>query len=164
MDVCLPIYSIIFVMLIFSGCAVAEGSSGSPTAGASNQTSVSTSGPEALMNLALDAKAYALQNGKATALSAFSDQATFVRNGMYISAYNQSGRLLADPFRADKIGTTFITGDHDAGIVRQLRDLAQSGGGILTPDMNSTGGVSYYAESIDGGWWITATSGVSGSP
>ena len=43
------------------------------------------------MNLALDAKAYALENGKATAVSAFSDKATFVRNGMHISAYNQSG-------------------------------------------------------------------------
>ena len=52
----------------------------------------------------------------------------------------------------------FITEEHDTGIVRQLKDLAQSGGGILTPEMTDTKGLTYFAEDIDGSWWIVATS------
>lgn len=155
-----PFFSLLLVFLILSGCTLAEATA-SASSNASNQSSLSAGAQEALMNLALDARAYALENGKMTALSAFSDKATFVRNGMYISAYNQSGVLLADPFRTERIGTTLISDNHDNGIVSQLRDLAQSGGGILTPSMTDTGGVSYYAIAVDGGWWIVATSGSS---
>jgi hypothetical protein len=156
MDARFPVFSFLLILFFIPGTILAEDSA----ANSSNISSTTaTSAQEALMNLALDAKAYALENGRATALSAFSDKATFVRNEMYISAYNQSGVLLADPYRADKIGTTFITEEHDTGIVRQLKDLAQSGGGILTPEMTDTKGLTYYATDIDGGWWIVATSG-----
>ncbi|PWR71444.1 hypothetical protein [Methanospirillum lacunae] len=158
MDTRFLVFSFLLILLFIPGSILAEDSA----ATSSNISSAVTTGAqEALMNLALDAKAYALENGKTTALSAFSDKATFVRNGMYISAYNQSGVLLSDPYRADKIGTSFITEEHDTGIVRQLKDLAQSGGGILTPEMTDTKGLTYYATDIDGGWWIVATSGNS---
>lgn len=153
MDARFLVFSLLLILIFIPGTLLAE-----ETAVASNGSSTATSTQEALMNLALDAKAYALENGKATALSAFSDKATFVRDGMYISAYNQSGVLLADPNHPEKIGTPFITDEHDTGIVRQLKDLAQSGGGILTPEMADTKGLTYFAEDIDGSWWIVATS------
>ena len=158
MDARFPVYSLLLLLLFIPGSILAENNTSVAT---DTPQSVATGDQESLMNLALDAKAYALENGKATALSAFSDKATFVRNGMYVSAYNQSGVLLADPYQTDKIGTSFIAPDHDTGIVRQLRDLAQSGGGLLTPEMTDTKGVSYYATDIDGGWWIVAVSGTA---
>jgi len=158
MDARFLVYSLLLLLLFIPGSILAENNTSVVT---DTPQSAATSAQEALMNLALDAKAYALENGKATALSAFSDKATFVRNGMYISAYNQSGVLLADPYQTDKIGTSFIAPDHDTGIVRQLRDLAQSGGGMLTPEMTDTKGLSYYPADIDGGWWIVAVSGTA---
>lgn len=154
MDARFLVYSLLLILLIIPGSLLAEDN----VVASNGSSSTATSTQEALMNLALDAKAYALENGKATALSAFSDKATFIRNGMFISAYNQSGVLLADPNHPEKIGTPFITEEHDTGIVRQLKDLAQSGGGILTPEMTDTKGLTYFAEDIDGSWWIVATS------
>ncbi|HWQ66416.1 MAG TPA: hypothetical protein VN372_06060 [Methanospirillum sp.] len=114
---------------------------------------------ELLMNLAQEARSYALENGRVAALSAFSDKATFVRGDMYITAYDPKGTLLADPFNQASIGSSCIGDDHDTGIVRQLRDLAQSGGGIMTPEMSGVAGKTYYVHDIDGSWWMAAVLG-----
>ena len=123
----------------------------------SNQSAPAVGSDEALMMLAQGARSYALENGKMAATSAFSDQASFVKSGMYVTAYDTKGVLLADPFKAGQIGSSFIVDDHDAGLVRQLRDLAISGGGILKPE--APGGLSYYALDVDGSWWLVAVSG-----
>ncbi len=74
-----------------------------------------------------------------------------------MTAYDPKGVLLADPYRIDKIGSSFIVDDHDAGLIRRLSDLAQSGGGIIK--QQETGGISYYTLDVDGSWWIVAVSG-----
>lgn len=153
------------ILIVSTGCVMAEETAGNLTADISENTSVTASNQsapaavsdEALMNLALNARSYALENGTMAATSAFSDQASFVKDGMYVSAYDTRGVLLADPFKGGQIGSPFITDDHDAGLVRQLRDLANSGGGIFKPE--GSGGLSYYALDVDGSWWLVAVSG-----
>lgn len=164
MDIRSTLHTFIVILIISSSYALAENATANSTPGingiqnaSANQSVQDIESLEALMNLALDARSYALENGKLAAMSAFSDQTSFIRNGMYISAYDLNGVLLADPFKAGQIGTAFIVDDHDAGIIRQLRDIALSGGGIMTPDVSGNG-ISYYVLDVDGGWWITAAS------
>lgn len=148
----------ILISSIIIGCSAAD--QGSNVTVSNGTVAAQTVQPnEALMNLARDARAYALENGKMTAKSAFSDQASFVRGTMHIAAYDTKGVLLADPFRPEKIGTSGITDDHDTGIVRQLRDIAQAGGGFLESNATETSGLSYYVLDIDGSWWLVAISG-----
>ncbi|MFH0966920.1 MAG: hypothetical protein V1862_04465 [Methanobacteriota archaeon] len=153
------------IVLVSASFAMAEEITGNLTVNttevtgaiASNQSAPGTSSDEALMNLALDARAYALENGRMAAISAFSDKASFIKGGMYVTAYDLKGVLLADPYQSDKIGTSFIMNDHDAGLVRQLSDLAKSGGGILKPAESV--GILYYTLDVDGSWWLVAVSG-----
>ena len=169
MDIRSTLHAFIVILIISCGYALAENATENSTPGingipnaSTNQSILNNESLEALMNLALDARSYALENGNLAAISAFSDQTSFIRNGMYISAYDMRGVLLADPFKTGQIGTAFIADDHDAGIIRQLRDIAQSGGGIMTPDVSGNG-ISYYVLDVDGGWWIAAASGRSPS-
>lgn len=163
MDVRILIVLAVFGLLLGTCGVFAEEPAANATSNTSEQASVSESNQtssispdEALMNLALDARTYALENGKLAAISAFSDQASFIRNGMHISAYDMKGVLLADPYRSGEVGTSFIADDHDAGLVRQLRDLSESGGGIFR---HQESGISYYALDVDGSWWLVAVSG-----
>ena len=148
---------------ILISIAIISGAAANQTANSSEENATvigdTANTSEALMNLALEARAYALENGKLAAKWAFSDQASFVKDSMYITAYDTKGVLLADPFNPGKIGTKEITDDHDTGIVRQLRDIAQSGGGMLAGNLTESGGRSYYALDIDGSWWLVAVSG-----
>lgn len=119
------------IVVVSTGHVIAQNTTGNPdvntTEGAwisvSNQSVQSSGSDEALMNLAFDARAYALENGKMAASSAFSDRASFIRNGMYISAYDPKGVLLADPYQSDKIGTSYILDDHDAGTIRDRKSV-----------------------------------------
>ena len=153
------------ILVVSSGHVLSENTTGKPGVNATvvpgtgliNLSVGSSGSDEALMNLAFDARAYALEDGKMAATSAFSDHATFIRNGMFVVAYDRKGVLLADPYQSDKIGTSFIVDDHDAGLIRQLSDIARTGGGILKPE--GSGGVSYYSLDVDGSWWLAAVSG-----
>lgn len=165
MDVRFTLYSILIILIIGTGYCLADVTgnlthvtSGTSTNSTDLQSETNVTPGEELLNFALDARAYALENGKMAAISSFSDKSSYIRNGMYIAAYDYKGVLLADPYQSDKVGSICITDDHDPGIVRQLRDLAQAGGGMLTTGENGTP-VSYYVCKIDGRWWIAAASG-----
>jgi len=165
MDFRLTLFLVALFVLFGAGVMTAEETTGNLTANttndtaaeASNQSVPSIGADEALMNLALDARSYALENGKVAAISAFSDKNSFVKDEIYVTAYDQKGVLLADPYQSDKIGSSFISDDHDAGLIRQLRDQAKSGGGLFT--QNASAGISYYTCDVDGNWWLAAVSG-----
>lgn len=163
MDVRFSLYIFILILLITGSSSLAESASGNESLNTLTNTTLNLTVPdltpdEKLLILAQEAQRYALDNGKLAALSAFSDKSSFVRDGMYIAAYDWRGVLLADPYQGDRIGTLSIADDHDNGIVRHLRDLAQSGGGILTAGASGDG-ITYYASRVDGSWWIAAASG-----
>ena len=107
------------------------------------------------MNLAFDAREYALENGKEKAVTVFSDKAgIFSANGSHIVAFDINGVLLADPSSPGDVGSRFITDDHDPGLVRVMRDLAASGGGLYSEPAS---GNYWFVSDIDGSWWICAS-------
>lgn len=109
---------------------------------------------EKLMNLAFEARAFALEIGKNQAIAEFSSPSgQFHKDGMYIIAYAADGILLADSKRPGDIGSRFITDDHDSGQVRLMRDLASTGGGLFTDPKT---GDFWFVSDVDGSWWICA--------
>lgn len=117
--------------------------------------SIQISPQEELMNHAFDAREFALEEGKDVAITEFSNPSgKFSTDGRYIIAYGMDGVLLADKTRSGDIGSRFIADDHDSGMVRQMRDLATTGGGLYTDP--KTGNFWFIAD-VDGSWWICAT-------
>jgi len=109
---------------------------------------------EKLMELAFKAREYALDMGKETSTSEFSNtDGLFTRDGAYIIAYNMDGTLLADPFRKSDIGSIFIADDYDSGQVRIMRDIAATGGGLYIDPATQK---FWYVLEIDTSWWICA--------
>lgn len=153
------LFSLIFVILSAGICT------GDETNGTVNTTAPeiieNTQGEsqvfeEKLMDLAFKAKEYALEAGKETALSEFSNPSgRFTSNETYIIAFDRTGVLLSDSKRPGDVGTLFISDDYDAGIVRQMGDFASTGGGLFTKEGTSE---SFFILDIDGQWWIAAAS------
>jgi len=106
------------------------------------------------MNFALNAREFALEEGKNVAITEFSSPSgKFSKDDRYIIAYGMDGILLADMTRTGDTGSRFISDDHDSGIVRQMRDLATTGGGLFTDPKT---GNYWFIVDIDGSWWICA--------
>ena len=109
---------------------------------------------EKLMNLALKARSFALENEKSEVLAEFSNPSgLFCSDGIMISAYDDNGILLADCARHGDIGSRFISDDHDSGQVRLMRDLSTTGGGLFT---DAASGKFWFVADVDGSWWICA--------
>ena len=146
------------VLTLLGGIVSGENNTVSNTTNTTNQSTplgIPTISPtEQLMNRAFEARVFALEHGKEAALSEFSNpSSTFCTDGMYICAYGSDGILLADVTRNSEVGSRFIADDHDAGQVRQMRDLATTGGGLYS---DTKTGASYYVLDVDGSWWICA--------
>lgn len=147
------------LMLLMTGCMVSGENISIPdnqtTHNVTNETPLANISPEEeIMNLVFEAREYALEAGKEKAIVEFSNPAgRFTRNGSCITAYGMDGTLLADPERKTDIGTLYIADDYDSGVVRLMRDLAASGGGLYTDPTTKD---FYYVSEIDGSWWICA--------
>jgi len=157
---------VLVVMFLSAGCIV-SGENQSAVNSAVNSTidpNLTNTSPvimispqERLMNLAFDARVFALENGKESAVAEFSNiSGRFVRDGGSIMAYSMDGVLLADSKRSGDIGSRFIADDHDSGMVRLMRDLATTGGGLFT---DPASGKYWFVSDIDGSWWICAGPG-----
>lgn len=112
-----------------------------------------------------NAAAYAQKNGKAAALSAFSNTSgPFVFGDVYIYALDYSGRDLALPYQPQLVGTSFYDLQDNSGryYTRTEIALAQDGGGYLLyqyPDPSDNFTVKYkvsYVRPVDDTYWIGA--------
>jgi len=114
-----------------------------------------------------EARAYALANGKEKAIAAFNDpNGQFVQGELVIMAFDYNGTNLVSPPYSKELTEFHINlinyHDHDGvATIREMRDIAESGGGIsYTVAKASPGGRDIYvpkidyAEPADGTWWL----------
>lgn len=99
------------------------------------------------------APAYAREHGRTDALAAFNDpDGEFVRDELYIFAYDMNGTVLALPFQQGFVGTD-RSGVHDSGGVAYIAGMsrlaAEGGGGIYYLYPNPARG---YAEELKLGY------------
>ena len=112
-----------------------------------------------------NAAAYAQKNGKAAALTAFSNKSgPFVVGDVYIYALDYAGHDLALPYQPQLVGTSFYDMQDNAGryYTRTEIALAKSGGGYVLyqyPDPSDNFTVKYkvsYVRPVDDTYWIGA--------
>lgn len=112
-----------------------------------------------------NAAAYAQKNGKAAALTAFSNKSgPFVVGDVYIYALDYAGRDLALPYQPQLVGTSFYDIQDNAGryYTRTEIALAKSGGGYVLyqyPEPSANFTVKYkisYVRPVDDTYWIGA--------
>jgi len=112
-----------------------------------------------------NAAAYARKNGKAAALTAFSNRSgPFVAGDVYIYALDYSGHALALLYQPQLVGTSFYDLQDNAGryYTRTEILLAKDGGGYLLyqyPDPSDNFTVKYkvsYVRPVDDTYWIGA--------
>lgn len=120
-----------------------------------NTTVVGTSEAE-LIAFVKNASEYVRTNGEEKAFAAFRDpNGPFVRGEMTIFAYDYNGTNLAsNPYSRDLLNNRLnIVNYHDPdGVetIREMRDLARSGGGVsYTVATVTSGGKTYYVPKID---------------
>jgi polar amino acid transport system substrate-binding protein len=110
------------------------------------------------------AKAYAEKEGQKKALAGFNNlNGSFIRNGLYIFAYDYNGTVLAWPYRPDQIGVnrrneTDAVGSHH--IQAMIAAAGNTGGMVdyysVNPVTNKTDLKISYVTDVDGTWFIGA--------
>ncbi|WP_440952570.1 cache domain-containing protein [Methanococcoides sp. FTZ1] len=120
---------------------------------------------EELESFVGEAIEYANTNGKDAAIAEFNDQnGTFIRDNLYIYAFDYNGTTLAMPYQPKLIGTD-LSGLQDSYGVNYTRVeifLAQHGGGFIfyhyyNPAHNMTIEPKMsYVQKVDDTWWLGA--------
>ncbi len=109
-----------------------------------------------------EARQYALANGREKAASEFNDlNGSFIRDDLYVFAYDYNGTVLSWPYRPDQVGLNRLNATDPYG----SHHIA----GMLAAARNGTGMVDYYSVSpetnrtelkislvtdVDGTWFI----------
>ncbi len=109
-----------------------------------------------------EARSYALAEGREKALAAFNDRnGRFIRDDLYIFAYDYNGTVLAWPYRPDTIGMNRCNDTDPMGRhhIQAMIDAARTGGGMvdyysINPATNRTELKISYLNDIDGTWFI----------
>jgi signal transduction histidine kinase len=158
---------LIAAFLFAAGCTQGTTDSRAITAPspAAPVSSVTAATKEDLVAFVKSAVAYAHTNGKAKALAAFNRQdGDFIRDDLYIFAYDYNGTVLAWPYRPDQIGVNRINATDLLGKehVKEMVAAAMQGSGVVlyftqNPfHNNATELKSSYIMDIDGTWFIGA--------
>ncbi len=131
--------------LCAAGCTTAPPANTTPTATATPCAACAVNAtPNPLANLTVDeqrlvafvneAAAYARSNGREKSLAAFNDRnGSFIRNDLYVFAYDMNGTVLALPFQAEFVGTN-RSGIADLNGVEYIQDAireARNGSGFF---------------------------------
>jgi signal transduction histidine kinase len=125
---------------------------------------------ESLRELVDEALNYSVENGRKSALEAFNDPAgEFVREDLYIFAYDFNGTVLALPFQPEIVGENRIEIEDANGVafVQDFISLARGGGGesyylYPNPAENMTEELKLSrAAKVDETWFLGA--GIYGS-
>jgi len=120
-----------------------------------------------LVSFVKNAVDYAKKNGKESAIAAFNDpNGSFVQGELVIMAFDYNGTNLVSPPYSKELTRNRINliNYHDpdgVATIREMRDLAQDGGGIsyTVAKVSLDGRDIYvpkidYAEPVDGTWWL----------
>lgn len=120
---------------------------------------------EKLRSFVDEAIAYAHKNGKDAAINEFNDpNGTFVRDNLYIYAFDYNGTTLSLPYQPQLIGTD-LSGLQDPYGLNYTKVeilLAQQGGGFIfyhyyNPAYNMTLEPKMsYVQKVDDTWWLGA--------
>ncbi|OPX77388.1 MAG: Cache domain protein [Methanosaeta sp. PtaB.Bin039] len=112
-----------------------------------------------------EARSYALREGKDAALQVFNDpEGAFVRDGLYIFAYDFMGNSLSLPFQPDLLGDNRldVLDANGVAVTRDNLELARGGSGqtyYLYPnpkeEMRDELKLS-YTTAVDDTWWLAA--------
>lgn len=154
-----------YVMMVdegwFIGAGIYDPQEDSPVVRAGTDPQVR----ESLESFVGEAIEYAHTNGKDAAIAEFNDQSgTFVRDNLYIYAFDYNGTTLALPYQPQLIGTD-LSGLQDPYGVNYTRVeilLAQQGGGFIfyhyyNPSHNMTLEPKMsYVQKVDDTWWVGA--------
>jgi polar amino acid transport system substrate-binding protein len=120
-----------------------------------------------------EAKSYALTRGKSAAIAEFNNlSGTFIRDGLYVFAYDYNGTTLAYPYRPDLIGlnrinSTDITGKQH---IREMVNSAKNGSSTVyyfTQNPlkgNATELKASYLMDVDGTWFVGAGTYIAPGP
>ena len=116
-----------------------------------------------------EAVAFAREHGREAAIEEFNDRSgRFVRSQLVVTAFDFNGTVLACPSGAYGLAQSGVNliNYHDpdgVAVIRGMRDLARSGGGLLyTVDPITVDGRKVflpkvtYAEPVNGDWWLSA--------
>jgi polar amino acid transport system substrate-binding protein len=123
----------------------------------------SSSNMTELVSFVKSAVAYAHENGKEKALKEFSNKTgSFVRDDLYIYAYDFNGTNIAHPFKPDWIGTDKLNMTDSNGVpyIRNLINVAKEGNGFTyfifpNPAHNNRQELKIgYAMKVDDSWWL----------
>jgi polar amino acid transport system substrate-binding protein len=117
-----------------------------------------------LRQFVADAKSYATTNGKERALTVFNDvNGSFIKDDLYIFAYDYSGNTLAWPYRPDLIGVNRLNATDPMGSyhIQAMIDTARTGEGMVgyysvNPAHNTTQLKISYVTDVDGTWLLGA--------
>jgi signal transduction histidine kinase len=135
-------------------------------------------GPENMVDtrtrqVVAEAKVYALSHGKGAAISEFNNlSGTFIRDGLYVFAYDYNGTTLAYPYRPDLLGVnrmnaTDVTGKQH---IREMVTVAKNGSGTVyyfTQNPlrnNATELKASYLMDVDGTWFVGAGTYIAPGP
>jgi len=111
-----------------------------------------------------DAKTYATTNGRTAALAEFNDpNGSFIKDDLYVFAYDYNGTTLSWPYRPDLIGVNRLNATDAMGAyhIRAMIDTARNGGGMVdyysvNPRTNDTALKIGYVTDVDGTWLLGA--------
>jgi hypothetical protein len=143
-----------------SDTPVATPAAGSPAVNPAGNTSRNRTQLVAFVEKAV---AYAHENGKEKALSAFSDRnGPFIDGELYIYAYDWNGTTIAHPVNPEKVGVNRLLEKDASGgyFIRNLRDTASNGSGFvdfhyINPTRNRTVEKKLgYVMKVDDDWWL----------
>jgi len=125
---------------------------------------------ESLKGFVDEARNYSVENGRKSALEAFNDPAgEFIREDLYIFAYDFNGTTLALPFQPEIVGENRIEVEDANGVtfIRDFLSLARGGDGesyyiYPNPRENMTEELKLsHVTKVDDDWWLGA--GIYGS-
>ena len=125
-------------------------------------------GPESIVDnktrrFVEEAKAYALSRGKAAEIPEFNNRSgSFIRDDLYVFAYDYNGTTLAYPYRPDLIGVDRMYATDIAGKqhIREMVTSAKNGSGTVyyftrNPLRNNTTELKgSYLMDVDGTWFL----------
>lgn len=120
---------------------------------------------ESLKSFVREAIVYANTSGKDAAIAEFNDQnGTFIRNNLYIYAFDYNGTTQALPYQPQLIGTDLsgLQDPYGVNYTRVESFLAQQGGGFIfyhyyNPSRNMTLEPKMsYVQKVDDTWWLGA--------